>query len=85
LRSHIKVAQTFRKHCIGQRSAVCGRNNEGTKPLIGNPNETLDSLLPSNRWANRKDKLGAGIVSEDLYQPQARAMARLVGNGKICI
>jgi len=49
LRSCIEVAQTPRKHCIGQRSAVCGGNNEEAEPLIGNPNKTLDSLSLSNR------------------------------------
>jgi len=45
----MEVAQTPRKHCIGQRSVVCGGNNEGAEPFIGNLNETLDSLSPSNR------------------------------------
>ena len=70
---------------MGQRSAVCSGNDEGAKPLIGNPNKTLDSLLPSNRWADGKDKPGAGTVSKGLYQPQAKAMARLVRNGGICV
>jgi len=63
----MKVVQTFRKHCIRQRSVVCSRNNEGVEPLIGNPNETLDSLLPSNRWTDGKDKPGVGTVFEGLY------------------
>jgi len=45
----MEVAQTPRKHCIEQRSVVCGGNNEGAEPFIGNLNETLNSLLPSNR------------------------------------
>jgi len=63
----MEVAWTSRKHCIGQRSAVCGGNDKGAEPLIGNPNKTLDGLLPSNRWADGKNKPGAGTVSESLY------------------
>jgi len=63
----MEVAQTFRKHCIEQRSIVCSRDNKETKPLIGNPNKTLNNLSPSNRWADRKDKPGVGTVSEGLY------------------
>jgi len=63
----MKVAQTLRKHCIRQRSIVCSRNDGGAKPLIRNPNKTLNSLSSSNRWADGKDKPGIGTVSEGLY------------------
>jgi len=63
----MKVVQTFRKHCIRQRSVVCSGNNKGVELLIGNPNETLDGLLSSNRWADGKDKPGVGTVFEGLY------------------
>jgi len=64
----MEVAWTSRKHRIRQRSTVCGGNDEGAELLIRNPNETLDDLLPSNRWADGKDKPGVGTVSEGLYQ-----------------
>jgi len=67
LRSRIEATWTSRKYCIRQRSAVCSGNDEGAEPFIGNPNQTLDSLSLSNRWANRKDKPGAGTVSKGLY------------------
>ena len=63
----MEVAQTSRKYYIRQRSAVCSGNNKGAEPLIGNPNKTLDGLSPSNGWADRKNKPGAGTVSEGLY------------------
>jgi len=63
----MEVAWTSRKYCIRQGSAVCSGNDEGAKPLIGNLNKTLNGLLPSNRWADGKDKLGVGTVSESLH------------------
>ena len=85
----MEVAQTPRKHCIGQRSMVCGGNNEGAKPLIGNPNKTLDSLSPSNRQPNRKDNPEVGIVSKGLYDhkqeqwPDQLGIAEFTYNNKI--
>jgi len=55
--------------CEGSPYTVCDGNNEGVEQLIGNPNETLNSLSPSNRWADRKNKLGVGTVPEGLYRP----------------
>jgi len=45
----MEVAWTSRKHYIRQRSIVCSGNDKGAEPLIGNPNETLNGLPPSNR------------------------------------
>jgi len=65
----MEVAWTSRKHCIGQRRVVCSGNNKKTELLIGNSNKTLDGLLPSNRWADGKNKPEAETVSESLYRP----------------
>jgi len=46
---------------------------------------TVNSLLSSNRWANREDQSEARTIPEGLHQSQIGAVARLVGNYKICI
>jgi len=65
----MKVAWTSRKHCIKQRNTVCSGNDEGAELIIGDPNETLNSLSSTDRWANRKDQLRIGTVFEGLHQP----------------
>ena len=46
---------------------VCSRNDKGVKQLTRNSNKTLDSILPPNRWANKKSKPGARTISEGFY------------------
>jgi len=55
------------KHHIRQRSTVCSGNDKRAKQLVGNPDETLNSLLLSNGWVDRKDKPRVGAVSEGLH------------------
>ena len=63
----MEVAQTSRKHYIRQGSAVCSGNDEGAEQLTRNLDKALDSLSPSNGWADREDKPGVRTISEGLH------------------
>jgi len=65
----MEVTWTSRKYCIRQRSIVCSGNDEEAELIIRNSNKTLNSLSPTDRWANRKDQPRIKTVFEGLHQP----------------
>ena len=63
----MKITWSSRKYHIGQRGAVCSRNNKRIERVIGDLNKAVNSLSFSNRWTNRKDQSGARTIPEGLY------------------
>ena len=74
-----------RKHHYGQKSTVHSRDDKGVEFNVGSWYKVVDSLLPTNRWTDGKNKSKARTISENVYQLQARAIARLVSNSRVYI
>ena len=76
-----ELVRLFRDNIFDQRSTVCSRIDEGVKRDIGN--KAIDSFSSTNKQTDRKNKLGAGTVLEDVSQ--AKQLVRLVGNYRVCL
>jgi len=70
---------------VCDRSTVHSRNDEGVESNIGNRYRVVDSLPSVNRWSNGKDESELRTIPKNFHRSQTRTMARLVGNGKVCI
>ena len=75
----MEVAWTTGECSVRQRTLVCGRVDEGVEQDIGNRDETVNSILPTNGWANRKNEPRIGTISLVLHGTQTKGLARMVG------
>ena len=57
-----------KKCSIGQRAAVCSGVNKRVKSDVGNRNKVVNSILPTNRWANRMNESRVGAVLAILHR-----------------
>ena len=57
----------------------------GVELYVGDRYKVVDSILPTDRWPNRKDKLGLRAILKNVHWSLTRAMARLVSNSRVCI
>ena len=58
-RQCMKATWATQKCGIRQRAPVCSRINEGTEQDVGNKNKAVNSIPPTDRQADRMDKLRA--------------------------
>jgi len=75
----MEVAWTTREYSVRQRTPVCGRVNKGVEQDVGNRDKTVNSIPPTNRWANRKNKPRIITISLVLHGTQIERLAGMVG------
>ena len=59
----MKATWTTRKCSIEQRATVCSGVDEEAEQNAGNRNKIVNSVLPTDRWADITDKPRTGTVS----------------------
>ena len=59
----MEVAWITRKCGVGQRTSVCSRVDKGVESDVGNKDEVVNSILPTDRWADGMDEPRTGVVS----------------------
>ena len=62
----MEVIQVARKCGIRQEASVCSGVDEGVEQDVGNRDEVVDGIPPTDRWANRINEPRVGIVLEVL-------------------
>ena len=60
----MEVAWVTREHSIGLETSICGRFDERVEQDVRNRDEVVDSILPTNGWANRTYESRVGVVFE---------------------
>jgi len=59
----MEVAWVARECSVGQRTSVCGGVDEGIKSDVGDQDEAVNSVPPTNGWADGTDEPRTGTVS----------------------
>ena len=59
---HVEAAQATRKCGVRQRTLVCGRTDQRIKLNAGNRNKIVNSVPPTDRWANRTNEPRVGAI-----------------------
>jgi len=64
----LEIVWSSRKHHIGQRGAVCSRNNEGIEQVVRDLDKAVNSLSSLNGQANGEDQSEVRTIPKGLYQ-----------------
>ena len=80
----MEVTRTARKHNIRLGSTICSRVNEGAELDAGDRDETVDSIPPTDGWANRMNEPRVGAILKVLCGTLVEELARMAGIGRIC-
>ncbi len=68
---------------VGQGTAVCSRTDQGIEQDVGYRNEVVNSVPPTNRWADRTYEPRVGTVLEVLHGSLAEGLARVFSRGRV--
>ena len=55
------------KYYFGQRTPVCDKTSKRVKQDIRNQEQIVDSVSPTDRWTNRKNKLRIRAILENVH------------------
>ena len=58
----MKAAWATRKCGVRQRTPVCSRTDQRIEPNAGDRNKVVDSILPTDRWADKTNELRVGAI-----------------------
>ena len=75
----MEVAQITREHSIRSETSICGGFDKGIEQDVRNKNEVVNSVPPTDGWANRMNESEVGTVSEVFCRTQIERLARVVG------
>ena len=65
-------------------STICGRVNKEAEPDVGDRDETVDSVPPTDRWVNGTNEPRVGAILKVLCGTSAEGLARVAGIGRVC-
>ena len=65
----MKAVQITRKCGVRQKTSVCGRTDQRVEPNAGNRNEVVNSIPPTDRWADGTNEPRVGAILEVLCRP----------------
>jgi len=65
--------------------SVCSRINVRVRLHVRDWEQNVNSVPFSNKWTDRKGEPRAQVIPENVHRPQARAMAGLARNNRVCI
>ena len=65
---HIEVAWITGKHSVRSRTSICGRFDERVEQDVRNKDEVINSIPPTDRWANRTYESGVRVVFEVFHR-----------------
>ena len=80
----VEVAWIAGKCSIRQRAAVCSGVNKRVEQDVGNRNEVVNSISPTNGWADRTNEPRIGIVFKVPCKSQVEGLAGVAGISRIC-
>ena len=79
----MEVAQVTGKHRVRLRASICSRFDKRAEQDVRNKNEVVNSVPPTDRWANGTYESGVGAVSEVFHRTQTERLAGVVGISRV--
>ena len=61
---YVETTWITRKCGVRQRASVCSRTDQRVEPNAGNKNKVVDSVPPTDKWADKTNKLRVGAIPE---------------------
>ena len=58
----MEAAWATRKCGIRQRTSVCSKTDQRIEPNAGDRNKVVNSVPPTDRWADRMNEPGVGAI-----------------------
>ena len=83
-RQYVEVTRVAGECSIGQKIPVCGGIDKEVEQNVGSRDEVINSILPTDRWADRTNKPRVGTVLEVLCGSQVEGLVRVVGVSRVC-
>ena len=80
----MEATWSAKKYNIRLGSTICGGVNKEAELDAGDRDETVDSIPPTDRWANRTNEPRVGAILKVLCGTSAERLARVAGIGRIC-
>ena len=62
----MEVARVTGECGVGSRTSVCSGIDKGVESDVGDKDEVVDSVPPTDRWADGMNESRTGAVSPDL-------------------
>ena len=80
----MEVAQVAGECSIEQRTTVHSGVNKEAEQNAGNRNKVVNSIPPTDGWANEMNESGVGAVLEVFCGTPTEGLARMVSNSQVC-
>jgi len=80
----MEATWSARKYNIRLGSTICSGVNEGAELDVGDRNKTVDSIPPTDGWANRMNEPRVGAIFKVLYGTLAEGLARVADISRVC-
>ena len=75
----MEVAWIAGEYSVRLRTSICSRIDKGVKQNVGNKDKVVNSVPPTNGWANETYESRSRTVLEVFHRTQTERLARVVG------
>jgi len=75
----MKVVWIAREYSVRLKTSICGGIDKGVKQNVGDKDKVVNSVPPTNGWANGTYKSRSRTVLEVFCRTQTERLARVVG------